>query len=166
PGWRFDELVDTATDSATPYDTWEDTTALWLYTSGTTGVPKGAMHRHASIRVVCETYASQVLGIRPDDRVLSVPKMFFAYGLGCTAFFPLSVGASTVLEPARQTPQTVVTRLREDRPTIFVAGPTFFAAMLAAPVPEDALSSVRLATSAGEPLPPPIYQRFVERYGV
>ncbi|HEX6684868.1 MAG TPA: benzoate-CoA ligase family protein [Candidatus Limnocylindrales bacterium] len=148
------------------YDTWEDTVGLWLYTSGTTGIPKAAMHRHAAIRVVCETYGRQVLGIRAGDRVLSVPKMFFAYGLGTSMFFPLSVGASVVLEPARSTPATVTERLREDRPTIFVAGPTFFAAMLNTPVPEEALAGVRLATSAGEPLPAPIYQRFLDRYGV
>lgn len=148
------------------YDTWEDTVGLWLYTSGTTGVPKAAMHRHASIRVVCETYGKQVLGIGAGDRVFSVPKMFFAYGLGTSMFFPLSVGASVVLEPARCTPDIVTTRLKAEQPTIFVAGPTFFAAMLNAPVPAEALTSVRLATSAGEPLPAPIFERFKDRYGV
>jgi len=155
-----------AGEATEPYDTWEDTVGLWLYTSGTTGVPKAAMHRHAAIRVVCETYGRQVLGIGVDDRVLSVPKMFFAYGLGTTMFFPLSVGASAVLESARCTPDIVTARLKEERPTIFVAGPTFFAAMLNAPVPPEALTSVRLATSAGEPLPAPIFERFKDRYGV
>ncbi len=164
-GPEWDRLLSAGMETD-PYPTWEDTVGLWLYTSGTTGMPKAAMHRHAAIRVVCEGYGRQVLGIRPDDRVLSVPKMFFAYGLGTSMFFPLSVGGSVVLEPARSTPDTVAARLRADRPTIFVAGPTFFAAMLNAPVPEDAMSSVRLATSAGEPLPAPIYQRFVDRYGV
>jgi benzoate-CoA ligase family protein len=124
------------------------------------------MHRHAAIRVVCETYGQQVLGIGAADRVLSVPKMFFAYGLGTSMFFPLSVGASVVLEPARCTPDSVAVRLKEERPTIFVAGPTFFAAMLNAAVAPEALSSVRLATSAGEPLPAPIFDRFKQRYGV
>src|SRR3569833_1456821 len=87
-----------------PYPTSPDSTALWLYTSGTTGLPKAAIHRHASIRSGCETYGAQVLGIRPDDRCLSVPKLFFAYGIGNSCFFPLSVGASAVLEPARPTP--------------------------------------------------------------
>jgi benzoate-CoA ligase family protein len=163
PDWQ--QLLTTGR-SVNPYPTWEDSTGLWLYTSGTTGAPKAAMHRHANIRAVCETYGHQVLGIRPEDRVLSVPKMFFAYGLGNTAFFPLSVGASVVLEPARSTPDTVTARLRESRPTIFIAGPTFFAAMLNTNAPEDALKGVRLATSAGEPLPAPIYQRFLDRYGV
>jgi benzoate-CoA ligase family protein len=168
--WDFAQLLAAGKAAgeaaAQPYPTWADTTGLWLYTSGTTGVPKGAMHRHGSIPVVCETYARQVLGIRAEDRVFSVAKMFFAYGLGASAFFPLSVGAATVLEPARCTPQIVAARLAQDRPSLFVASPTFFAALLGAGVPADALRSVRLATSAGEPLPAPIYQRFVERYGV
>jgi benzoate-CoA ligase family protein len=163
PDW---ERFLAAGKSPDPYPTWEDTTALWLYTSGTTGAPKGAMHRHAAIRVVCESYGQQVLGIRPDDRVLSAAKMFFAYGLGASLLFPLSVGGSVVLEPAPATALGMTARLRENRPTIFVAGPTFFAGMLNASVPEDAVSGVRLATSAGEPLPQPIYQRFLDRYGV
>jgi benzoate-CoA ligase family protein len=169
-GWDLQQLLQAGKavgpDAAGPYPTWDDSTALWLYTSGTTGTPKGAMHRHAAVRAVCEGYGQQVLGIRPDDRVYSVSKMFFAYGLGATMFFPLSVGASTVLEPAWSTVDVATTRLHDDRPTIFVAGPTFFAGMLNASVPAHVLDSVRLATSAGEPLPAPIYQRFVDRYGV
>ena len=86
--------------------TTDDAWALWLYTSGTTGLPKAAMHRHANIRHVCETYGAQVLGITPDDVTFSVAKMFFAYGIGNSVFFPFSVGATTVLEPRRPTPAT------------------------------------------------------------
>ena len=84
-----------------PAPTTDDSWALWLYTSGTTGSPKGAMHRHANIRHVCETYGAQVLGIRPDDLCFSIAKLFFAYGIGNSMFFPLSVGASAVLERRR-----------------------------------------------------------------
>ena len=144
----------------------EDAWALWLYTSGTTGSPKGAMHRHANIRHVCQTFGDQVLGIRPDDVCLSVAKLFFAYGIGNSAFFPLSVGATTVLEPRSPTSQVVGERMSRDKPTIFCGVPTFFAHLLASDLPDDTFASVRLATSAGEPLPAPLQRRFTERFGV
>ncbi len=152
-----------------PYGTWEDSPALWLYTSGTTGVPKAAMHRHGSVRAVCDTYGAQVLGIRPEDRCLSVPKLFFAYGLGNSAFFPLSVGAATVLEPARPTPAGIAARVAAELPTLFFAVPTFYSALLASSttaVPDDTFASVRVAVSAGEPLPAALFARFRDRFGV
>src|SRR6516165_6668669 len=152
--------------AAAPYDTWFDSPGFWLYTSGTTGTPKAAMHRHGSIARVCETYAHQVLGITPEDRCYSVAKLFFAYGIGNSLFFPFSVGATAVLDPARATPAGAAARLAEDRPSLFFAGPAFFAALLAADVPAEAFTSVRLATSAGEALPAEIYRRFTGRYGV
>jgi benzoate-CoA ligase family protein len=148
------------------YGTWFDSPGFWLYTSGTTGTPKAAMHRHGSIARVCETYAHQVLGITPEDRCYSVAKLFFAYGIGNSLFFPFSVGATAVLDPARATPAGAAARLAEDRPSLFFAGPAFFAALLAADVPAGAFASVRLATSAGEALPAEIYRRFTSRYGV
>jgi benzoate-CoA ligase family protein len=144
----------------------EDSWALWLYTSGTTGLPKAAMHRHANIRYVCETYGHQVLGITPGDTTFSVAKMFFAYGIGNTVFFPFSVGASTVLEPQRPSPQVVLERLRGERPTLFFAVPTFYAALVASDLPDDAFTSVRWCASAGEPLPAPLQKRFTDRFGV
>jgi benzoate-CoA ligase family protein len=146
--------------------TGDDDWALWLYTSGTTGLPKAAMHRHANIRHVCETYGAQVLGITPDDITFSVAKMFFAYGIGNTVFFPLSVGATTVLEPRRPTPDVVRERLEQTRPTLFFGVPTFYAALTASDVPADAFGSVRLCASAGEPLPAPLQRRFTDRFGV
>lgn len=154
---------DTAGD---PYPTSPDSTALWLYTSGTTGLPKATVHRHASIRSVTETYGARVLGVRPDDRCLSVAKLFFAYGIGNSCFFPLSAGASAVLEPGRPTPALIAERVVRERPTLFFGVPTFYAALLAADLPADTFSSVRQAVSAGEPLPAPIFRRFADRFGV
>src|SRR5690242_19372364 len=153
-------------DPAAPYRTWFDSPAYWLYTSGTTGRPKAAMHRHGSVARVCETYAHQVLGIRQDDRCYSVAKLFFAYGLGNSLLFPFSVGATAVLDPARATPAGAAQRLAADRPTLFFGGPAFFAALLNAGAPVEAFATVRLATSAGEALPAEIYRRFTGRYGV
>jgi benzoate-CoA ligase family protein len=161
----WDELLGAGKDGD-PYDTWDESPAFWLYTSGTTGTPKAAMHRHGSVRYVAETYGAEVLGITAQDRCFSVAKLFFAYGLGNSGFFPLSAGAATVLDPARPTPDTVVRRLREDEPTLFFAVPTFYAALLAADLPPDTFSSVRLAASAGEALPADLYRRFTERFGV
>ncbi|MDR0345745.1 MAG: benzoate-CoA ligase family protein [Nocardiopsaceae bacterium] len=152
--------------AAAPYPAWFDSPGFWLYTSGTTGTPKAAMHRHGSIARVCETYASQVLGIRPDDRCYSVAKLFFAYGIGNSLFFPFSAGATTVLDPARATPAGAAARLAADRPTLFFASPAFFTALLNSGAPAAGFAPVRLATSAGEALPAEIYRRFTSRYGV
>jgi benzoate-CoA ligase family protein len=144
----------------------EDACALWLYTSGTTGSPKGAMHRHANIRHVCQAYGDRVLGIRPQDVCLSVAKLFFAYGLGNSALFPLSAGATTVLEPRHPTSEVIAERMSRDKPTIFCGVPTFFSHLLASDLPDDTFASLRLAVSAGEPLPVPLQRRFTERFGV
>jgi benzoate-CoA ligase family protein len=162
---RFEDLRGSAIGTG-PYGTWDDSPALWLYTSGTTGAPKGAMHRHANIRHVVETFGRDVLGITAADRCYSVAKLFFAYGIGNSLFFPLSVGATTILDPARPTPASVTERLLADRPTLFFAVPTFYAALLSADVPRETFASVRLTVSAGEPLPAELYRRFTDRFGV
>ena len=149
-----------------PYATTADSPAFWLYTSGTTGTPKAAMHRHGSIEVVYRTYGEQVLGIRPDDRCLSAAKAFFAYGLGNSVIFPLAAGATTILEPAPSRPEPLADRARAFAATLFFAGPTFFAAMLHAGLPSGALGGVRLATSAGEVLPASLYHRWTGHFGV
>lgn len=163
---QWTQLRAEAGGETAPYATWPDSPALWLYTSGTTGQPKGAMHRHSSVRSVAECYGSGVLGMKPEDRCLSVAKLFFAYGLGNSCFFPLAVGASATLERARPTPQVIADRVRADRPTLFFAVPTFYSALLASDIPDDTFAGVRQGISAGEALPPVIYSRFRERFGV
>jgi benzoate-CoA ligase family protein len=162
---RLDDLAASPIDSVI-YPTYPDSPAFWLYTSGTTGRPKAAMHRHGSVKVVCETYGDQVLGIHPDDRCLSVAKAFFAYGLGNSVLFPLSVGACAVLEPSPARPEVMADRIASYGATLFFGSPTFFANMLRADLPRDALAGVRLAVSAGEALPAALYERWTQHFGV
>jgi benzoate-CoA ligase family protein len=143
-----------------------DSPAFWLYTSGTTGTPKAAMHRHGSLRTTALTYGTDVLGIRPDDVCYSAAKFFFAYGLGNTLTFPFSAGARSILDRARATPPRLASVLASTRPTLFFGAPTAYAAMLAADLPPDAFASVRLAVSAGESFPADLHQRFTSRFGV
>jgi benzoate-CoA ligase family protein len=166
PVHQLAELAELDGGDGSVYSTTADSPAFWLYTSGTTGRPKAAMHRHGAIQVVCETYGAQVLGITPDDRCLSAAKAFFAYGLGNSILFPLSVGASAILEPAPSRPDVLVERAQKYGATLFFAGPTFFANMLRAGLSPDALTDVRTAVSAGEALPAALQQRWSSHFGV
>ena len=124
-----DELV-RESDSFATAATHPDEPAFWLYSSGSTGMPKGVRHLHANLAATAETYAKQVLGIREDDVGLSAAKLFFAYGLGNALTFPMSVGASTVLNSERPTPAAMFALMNKYNPSIFFGVPTLFAAML------------------------------------
>ncbi|MEU6556381.1 benzoate-CoA ligase family protein [Streptomyces sp. NPDC046915] len=165
-GHTWQQLADAGTDDG-PYPAWPDSPALWLYTSGTTGTPKAAMHRHLDIRVVAEHYGQQVLGIGPEDRCLSVAKLFFAYGIGNSLFFPLASGGTALLEPSRPSPALFAKRAGGDRATVLFGTPSFFGPLLAsADIPDDAFAAVRVGVSAGEPLPARMYDGMLQRFGV
>jgi benzoate-CoA ligase family protein len=142
-----------------------DSKAFWLYSSGTTGLPKGVMHRHGSLECTAKTYARSVLDIGPDDRTLSVAKLFFAYGLGNSLTFPLAVGATAILNPDPPTPAGIIELLQNEQPTLFFASPGFAAAMLDAGAPAEVFASVRATVTAGEALPADLQRRFAERTG-
>ncbi len=143
-----------------------DEVAFWLYSSGSTGNPKGARHVHSSLRATAETYGAQVLGIGPDDLVFSAAKLFFAYGLGNSLTFPMAVGAAAVLLPDRPTPEAVFSMMRDHRPTIFCGVPTLYAALLAqAPGRGAGSDRLRLCISAGEALPEHIGTRWEAQVG-
>ena len=128
---RFDQLLAAETKGAEPVSTSTDEVAFWLYSSGSTGMPKGVRHVHSSADGDREALRAGVLGIREDDVVYSAAKLFFAYGLGNGMSFPMSVGATAVLLPDRPTPQAVFAVIKREQPTIFYGVPTLYAAMLA-----------------------------------
>jgi benzoate-CoA ligase family protein len=148
--------------------THRDEAAFWLYSSGTTGFPKGAVHLHHDIvhTVVC--YAQGVLGMTAADRTFSVAKLFFAYGLGNALTFPFAVGGTTILWPGPPTPANVFAQIERHKPTLFFSVPTNYGQLLAHK-PEGTefdLSGIRQAVSAGEALPKALYDRFQDRFGV
>ncbi len=144
-----------------------DEVAFWLYSSGSTGNPKGVRHVHASLKATADTYGHQVLGIAADDLMFSIAKLFFAYGLGNSMTFPMAVGAASVLLPDRPTPGAAFDTMERFRPTMFAGVPTFYAALLAHPAIGPGLGSGRLrrCISAGEPLPDHIGRRWREVVG-
>src|SRR6266850_6719208 len=119
-----------AREQLTAEETSPNDRAFMLYTSGSGGTPKAAVHRHADMLVTSRNYARAVLGLRADDLTFSVSKLFFAYGLGNGMYFPLSVGARTVLNPERTNVAHVVEMVARHRPTVFFAVPTLYAAVL------------------------------------
>jgi len=149
-----------------PAATHADDAAFWLYSSGSTGAPKGTVHTHANAYWTDALYARNVLRLAEDDVVFSAAKLFFAYGLGNALTFPLSAGATTILMPERPTPQAVFKRLTEQRPTVFYGVPTLYAAMLAAAdLPARSAVNMRMCVSAGEALPREIGERFTAHFG-
>lgn len=142
--------------------------AFWQYSSGTTGLPKAVQHTQTAMLDSTELFARRVLGINSNDRIYSVPKMFFGYGFGNTFFFPLVLGAQALIDPHWATPASVVDNIREYQPTVFFGVPAIYNALLDSKweLSRDTLSKVRLWFSAGAPLPPQIYDRWLEKYGV
>jgi 4-hydroxybenzoate-CoA ligase len=165
---KFADEIARESDEFATVATHRDEPAFWLYSSGSTGMPKGVRHLHASPQATAETYAHQVLGIREDDVCLSAAKLFFAYGLGNALTFPLSVGATTVLYGDRPTPAAMFGLMRKYNPTIFFGVPTLFAAMLNddAFKNEPRFPKLRICTSAGEALPEAVGATWKQRFGV
>jgi 4-hydroxybenzoate-CoA ligase len=149
-------------------DTCCDETAFWLYSSGSTGMPKGVRHVHSSPMETARLTGQGCLGMREDDLVYSAAKLFFAYGLGNAMTFPLSVGATAVLTPNRPTPEVVFATLKQHQPTFFFGVPTLYNAMLAHPngTPENSSARLRVCVSAGEALPAEVGKAFRARFGV
>jgi benzoate-CoA ligase family protein len=158
-----------ASDQLSAADTSPHDSAFLLYTSGSGGAPKAAVHRHADMLVTSRNYARGVLGLRSDDLTFSVSKLFFAYGLGNGMYFPLSVGARTLLNPERTNVTQVIDLVARRRPTVFFAVPTFYAAVLREterPGHRVDFSSVRMCVSAGEALPAEIFNWWKRQFAI
>jgi benzoate-CoA ligase len=163
----YQDVVEAQPDELTPADTSRDDIAIWLFTSGSTGMPKGAVHLHHDLPFNTEVFAKQTIGVREDDLTVSVPKLFFGYATGTNLLFPFAVGGAAALFSNRSTAQKMYEVIAKYRPTILTTVPTMINAMLNAPEAEGAdLSCLRFCYSAGEALPPELYHRWMQRFGV
>jgi benzoate-CoA ligase family protein len=165
----FTQLLEQNSPELDAEPTNKDDAAFWLYSSGSTGFPKACVHLQHDMVICSERYAKAILNITDADRCFSVAKLFFAYGLGNALYFPLAVGATSILYPGPPKPQHVFEIIERHQPTLFFSVPSNFAALLAYHRDDSRefdLSSVRYAVSAGESLPAAIFHRFKERFDV
>src|SRR5687768_6065578 len=164
---NFDKHVNSAPMECAPADTHRDDIAIWLFTSGSTGHPKGAVHLQHDLPYNTEVFAKRMMGVSADDLTVSVPKLFFGYATGTNLLFPFAVGGATALVSERSEPATLFDAIERYRPTILTSVPTMINGMLNHPggTGRD-LSSLRYVLSAGEALPPELYRRWKETFGV
>jgi len=169
PGNGFDPLLAKASAELAAQPSTAEGDCFWLYSSGTTGSPKGAVHAQRDMEVTCRQYAVTTLGAIEGDIFFSIPRLFFAYGLGCAMTFPLWVGGAAVLDPRRPTPDTVMEVLTRFRPTVFAAVPTFYTAMIhhleGAGAKSHDFSHLRRCVTGGEALPPEMFKKWKELTG-
>ncbi len=163
----FDEAMKGVSDECTPADTHRDDIAIWLFTSGSTGNPKGAVHLQHDLPFNTEVFAKRTIGVSENDLTVAVPKLFFGYATGTNLLFPFAVGGATALFSERSTPEKLFEMIERYKPTILTTVPTMINSMLNAgdPTTRD-LSSLRFCYSAGEALPIELYERWKKTFGV
>ena len=163
----FEKAVNSQLDECAAADTSRDDIAIWLFTSGSTGHPKGAVHLHHDLPYNTEVFAKRMMGVNENDLTVSVPKLFFGYATGTNLLFPFAVGGATALFSERSTPEKLFEVIERYRPTILTTVPTMINAMLNTERDKQRdLSSLRFCYSAGEALPIELYNRWMETFGV
>lgn len=165
PALSYEPLLARASSRLQAEPTNRDEVAMWLYTSGSTGSPKGAVHLQHDMITISDLFVKPVLGMRETDLCFSASKLFFAYGLGNSLYFPFRFGASTVLWPERPEPEKILQAIERYRPTFFFSVPTLFTRLLRVEKKYD-LSSLRICLSSGEPLPPALFHQWKEKFGL
>ena len=164
---RFSEVVNGASEECSPADTRRDDIAIWLFTSGSTGHPKGAVHLQHDLPFNTEVFAKATMGVCADDLTVSVPKLFFGYATGTNLLFPFAVGGATALFAERSTAEKMFEVIKRYKPTILTTVPTMINSMLNVPgAARGDLASLRFCYSAGEALPKELYERWMNAFGV
>jgi len=163
----FNHHVSSAPLECTPADTHKDDVAIWLFTSGSTGHPKGAVHLQHDLPYNTEVFAKATMGVAADDLTVSVPKLFFGYATGTNLLFPFAVGGATALFAERSTPEKMFEVIKRYQPTILTTVPTMINGMLnESRGSREDLASLRFCYSAGEALPIELYERWMQSFGV
>jgi benzoate-CoA ligase len=165
--FSFAAVTEAQSAECLPADTHRDDIAIWLFTSGSTGHPKGAVHLQHDLPFNTEVFAKRTMGVNANDLTVSVPKLFFGYATGTNLLFPFAVGGATALFSERSTPEKLFSVIERYRPTILTTVPTMINAMLNAPEAGSRdLSSLRFCYSAGEALPVELYEQWMRNLGV
>lgn len=163
----FDSIINAQADECSQADTRRDDIAIWLFTSGSTGDPKGAVHLQHDLPFNTEVFAKGTIGVNENDLTVAVPKLFFGYATGTNLLFPFAVGGATALFSERSTPEKLFEMIARYRPTILTTVPTMINSMLNAPeATSHDFSSLRFCYSAGEALPVELYERWKKTVGV
>ncbi|HKG58227.1 MAG TPA: benzoate-CoA ligase family protein [Pyrinomonadaceae bacterium] len=164
---EFNEVVNASSEECSPADTRRDDIAIWLFTSGSTGHPKGAVHLQHDLPFNTEVFAKATMGVCADDLTVSVPKLFFGYATGTNLLFPFAVGGATALFSERSTAEKMFEVIKRYRPTILTTVPTMINSMLNVPgATREDVSSLRFCYSAGEALPKELYERWMNAFGI